>query len=1432
MAAPFIPELSLGSVETGGGWGVGEQFARLPPAAVQAESRVQLYTVAAVPEGDRTRDLEDSLTENFSNSDGELTNNRSDTASVTRPSLNSVKSTECPAVSTVVVPTTHYATVSADDDDTFVDHGSSTHIGSQSPETATETSNGKSVIRKVAQQQVPDHLKLMRPVSRMSLTQAVRALVVAPDNASFFAAVDDDPVTLLDFKGVQLEVNRELDVTHVHAMAVVRVPAAKLVTFKTSSPKHRSNRSHSVVSAAVKPQPDHGVEGEESYVLWCGVSRGSIVIVDLSDYSVAGVLRNAHAQTITGVWFLSYGKVLTAGKDKALKVWDPQARRCSKSRNIATIISSVVYVSTRKQIWAISNDNYIRVFDSNGNNVRVHTQSNDKAENMVNMKGEMRFIQFYEPSDLIYVAMHRTLVIVDPGTCAVTGAVGVSLSSMSFLDNKALVTGYGGLLQCNKESIALIDLSDPLAPSVLFRGMGLDGSVTSVGAQLLTAVPFIVIAEKEGRSDRYLSVFNYEDTKTLCRGGQLTSVPQQRKVTVDAPNTRRTQMVAHQIPASTLPPPAATSPSAATGAGPQGASSVHHPVVFATEKRGALVREESTVSNVCPQRPSAVVPTRVESSGFYYGSFNNNNPHVSNAGRGYNEHNATNKYGDRNIPVQAGTSPEMMAMLTNFAKQLEDFKTLSATSRSSRLLLDDMSKLHSLVSRLAIGDQLGPAIDGAALNAIEQEYQSHEGRVIAAAVERLRLSSVGVAAERGESSSYPRRPGVSRSATNAVSGRASPSPRLDVDKLRDSVRGFSNSYSRVEDPVSMSGCELPPESLLRWVAQLTRSGQGERESHRRQLESLQRHNARIVERNTAFINGIARIEQALRTQAQRLLEEADATLVQPPEANWDASNSIYGDRHVQLLNQALQQVEQISVSSSPKEINEAIGGLITLNSRLLSAQQHLYCDVARKASRHGSVNALTSERESQGPAQYASGGNHRTRNSVDNMFAASHTHSPRPSQVSVVAMRPQRIMTMIGDEVAFVETFVKDVGKFWCCLGETQKVIYLPYEGGQKPDLFQDFMQYAVLWHLRRSQVMVDVCRRESIMVVAEALFSDFNDCQSDGEKSISESGNAAAHVLRGDRTWIASESTNCGGSRNGSVGGQFSVAEGAPRCSTAWMVSVSLELESVASRMRESFRDAQWTLPPSVPKETVGGFFLIPSEKLHVHSGRLRGLLYWSRLTMHLLFECLECLSGLVFHGDEQPRSFHKDNFKAMEQQVDDWRSFLQDLHNELTQLRSVVLLSQRENGSAQLSASATDGSDEQGGLSRSEEQSQSTDGVVPTGVERCMQWLILLGLYIQRAGKGDVVPPLFISQDSGNTMKAADFGLMAVLDEVAEDVEAVRAKTAALLRYCQKVQSRFARIIEEAVVNEEVGQVFIPLWRGGPIAERYCKGFCHDME
>lgn len=103
---------------------------------------------------------------------------------------------------------------------------------------------------------------------------------------------------------------------------------------------------------------------EESYVLWCGMARGTICVVDLDHNTVDGFIANAHSDTVHKIWYLDNGKVWTSGRDKAIKVWDPQTRRRIKTRHIAAILNDMCYVHSTQQVWGIADDNIIRVYEA------------------------------------------------------------------------------------------------------------------------------------------------------------------------------------------------------------------------------------------------------------------------------------------------------------------------------------------------------------------------------------------------------------------------------------------------------------------------------------------------------------------------------------------------------------------------------------------------------------------------------------------------------------------------------------------------------------------------------------------------------------------------------------------------------------------------------------------------------------------------------------------------------------------------------------------------------------------------------------------------------------------------------------------------------------------------------------------------------------
>lgn len=355
-----------------------------------------------------------------------------------------------------------------------------------------------------------------RLVSQMAMEQSVRAMTVNSDGKSLWLAIADDPLALLEVEGSDLVLSKTLDtVTRVHSMCMVTVPNTNHTRFKSMG-------------------DDNQVEVEEdSCFLWCGLTKGHISVVDIVQSTDGGYIRSAHSQTVHRLWNLPNGTVWSSGLDKAIKVWDPQTRRKLKNRNIAAVLQDLCYVSVTKEVWGIAEDCLIRVYEGSGDNAKL---SKHGGENSIKMKNELVLIKYCEDANLVWAGMTKGAVLMDPNTYAIEANVNVTLSSIAFNKKTAVITGHGSLLDCTTDCVAVLDITNPLQPSPLFIGRPMEG-VTPIGMHLFPNVPFAVVAQDEGRYKmKNLLMFTYEETMPLnkslqaelpqrCVGGNFRGVP-------------------------------------------------------------------------------------------------------------------------------------------------------------------------------------------------------------------------------------------------------------------------------------------------------------------------------------------------------------------------------------------------------------------------------------------------------------------------------------------------------------------------------------------------------------------------------------------------------------------------------------------------------------------------------------------------------------------------------------------------------------------------------------------------------------------------------------------------------------------------------------------------------------------------------------------
>lgn len=1264
---PRIPRLQLTTFETGGGWGLGDNFARLPPVEEQEKSKAKIYRVASAGDpGARNSPRNSSTTahlvtevdhsldrDSATNSGDPMQSYGGRHSAAAGPAAMSRPVGEPPALE--VIRTTVFQPQSEDDDNTFVDHGSvaagfpsakdgrsSGRKGAVAPHStvkrnavqgraALDLSGGLQAYYTSMQRQhsgggsppaahlvnasrsqrtATNHVAAAsinpsrstqliwnppRVLSRMVSEQSVRDMAVAPDGCSLWAVVGDEPPSLFEVKGANLDQVRSVDwLTQVYCIAVVPVPAAKQTTFKVvDCPKVKGRKSAKtptrVASAAA------GVDGEApaAYTLWCGLSRGNIGVVDLQSFSDAGTIANAHDQTVNRIWHLENGRVWSAGRDKSVKVWDPQNRRLVKKRSIAAILEDLCYVSCTYQVWAIAKDNIIRVYEAGGGNVRVTKQSRDKAENAVRMKGDLTLIRYHDDAHIVWAGLSRGgTALMDPDTYEVLQTVPLTISALVFHSKTAIITGHGALLEKDGDCIAVLDVTSPQAPSLLYCGVRMDNVDPTVGICLFKhPLTLGVVAQRDvGKlREQLVSVFVYEDTVTFTvdngvEGQQCTSAPPQRKERVSPkvpPPGRPALLNVSAMPPEVSPPMAVERRGPSQGLVPT-STSVHDTdgsgVVY---RAAALLTPASGLQRTDVYRGSSSVPS---------------------------------------------ATPEVLTSISQMDKKLEDVKTALAVQLRSDAPLKDFSKIHKVLTQWMVEsvDTLA-ALPVDEIEAIEKEYTTVEGKTVAMAVARLRRAAVSSSAE------------------------TSPPP-LVPSTATTTIEESSLATTRAE------------EMLTRLVVQ-------ERQAHQLQVDCLQRHNRRIIERHQALTSGLQHLAASVQTLSKVLLD----TL---PE------------NEAQTLQHYLRGCAQTQVakSTSAAELQQYMSTL-TLTIQQVSLAYSLLFATPRaplqQTSKNGAVGqpAVTSANcMNQLPCIAVEGTDGTTLDgprpdAVDTCSSTIATAWENPvaaGQLLAAVLAPRHLLALMRLEMADTAHFLQYVRDSWGPVRGVRRLVdYLPYTSGRGPDLTQDIMKCVCLWDLATARMLLDLAREECFLTVMEALV------ESRSREFLPESS-GSLNSLRHNTTFIPSgpyQRTGFSDAVDASGGDDYYYLAADEELSAARgeasqrLVELSIDLENASSQVRQSLQDVITSIPIAVIANTQAkGFAKLSaalSERLIAQRRpeRLKDVLFWSQLCAYLLALCLNEVRDVLCNSHAvHPIRLSTENFFLISDKLTDWQFFLND--------------------------------------------------------------------------------------------------------------------------------------------------------------------------
>lgn len=996
-----------------------------------------------------------------------------------------------------------------------------------------------------------------RVVSRMSMDQSVRTMTVAPDGKSLWLAIGDDPLTLLEVDGTDLVVSKSMEsVSKVYCVAVVTIPGMQHTRFKSMP-----------VESEVQEVK------EDSHFLWCGLNKGHINIVDLQQCADAGYIRAAHSQTLHRIWHLPNGKVWTSGLDKAVKVWDPQTRRKLKNRNIAAILMDLCYVHATKEVWGISEDNAIRVYEGSGDNARVNKQSGD---NTLKLKSDLVLIQYCEDSNLVWAGSTKGTSLIDPSTYEVVCHVNVTLSALAFHKKTAIVTGHGPLLECDTDCVSVLDITNPQDPTPLFIGNQMEG-VAPIGMHLFTATPLAIVAQDEGRyQEKNLTVFTYEETMPIGKYNPLQrDLPQRRTSGNFRGVPPLLNSMKQNVSAFPAPPPPSSSPPPAGG------------------------REDVQQSHA-----ARISGGRAES----HGAPLTRQQHLA-------------------------ASPAVIGLLENIAVTSNETRNILATLQRTQAPVLDFGKLQISTAKWAMSQAPGslPPLNQEELNALERDYTTSEGKALATIVAQLQ------------------KVGASRMAPEHLNDGRCPAPRGSGtvgsrDVWDQTLRPPSNLNSTVRFPNAAdhtAASSSDDVALHQVTAQLSQAGAADRAIFQHQMQIFQRHNKRLMDRQNALILGFARISQAVRTFAQNVHDDLSERVAL---SEGKSVESQLWEQQSASLSDALRSSPDISTNSSSNDIQEAVEA----TAYLLTKASHIQGGM-RPAPNSG--QEIIAEEDEVSP----------THLSAEKGVNEAPAYQFQPGEATRITLEslvlsPTRLLGRIEEELLKVQSFMERAAVAWSRTENIRQVAYTPYEGNRTPDLGRDFTQLVPLMDFQDAKLMLDICRIEGFLAVTESLLD-----RDDG---------AVYRALGGKE----------GGLRETSRQEASEFREKAAKELRA-LVDVSITLETFSSRVRACVSQIRDNLPPALAEhiqKSCGGFlsFDLP---LHTERAKFEGTLYWAHMCCALLCYCFESVESL-FWPSEAPVRIENENFALIAQKLFEWENFIKEIERRCGHLEFISTLCRLE--------------------------------------------------------------------------------------------------------------------------------------------------------
>lgn len=265
--------------------------------------------------------------------------------------------------------------------------------------------------------------------------------------------------------------------------------------------------------------------------------------------------------------------------------------------------------------------------------------------------------------------------------------------------------------------------------------------------------------------------------------------------------------------------------------------------------------------------------------------------------------------------------------------------------------------------------------------------------------------------------------------------------------------------------------------------------------------------------------------------------------------------------------------------------------------------------------------------------------------------------------IDSLLLSPKRLLSRIEEEFGRIKNFVERATEIRRRTEDLRRVAYAPYEDHKVPDLAQDFMQFAPLLDFQEAKLMLDVCRMEGFLFVAEGLLD-----RQDEAVFLALSGSSGPQERK---------------SRTESEVQEFSHKVTAE---LRMLVEVALLVEGFASQVRSSIAKWRDGIPAVIAEHvalTSGGFWSLDAP-LEISKSGYDGSIYWANLFFFLLTQCLEAAEKLLLptqqteaeEGTAAVVYLNRENFEVMTQQLLDWKDFVRDIRQYFSYFQVVTTI------------------------------------------------------------------------------------------------------------------------------------------------------------